>query len=105
LGVLFHWWLVNFQQFYYLCFWIKAQNTTWFSIFVVTNLMMNNGNKIFDYQGAIIIKWDNGDKGFNHKCALFEHFDFFIERIFWRIFFQHVLKNIYNFLSKLHYLW
>jgi hypothetical protein len=29
--------------------------------------------------GAIIIKWANIDKGFNHKWALFEHFDIFLE--------------------------
>jgi hypothetical protein len=37
--------------------------------------------------GVITIKWVNNDKGFNHKWALCEHFDFFIERNFWRTFF------------------
>jgi hypothetical protein len=51
--------------------------------------------KIHDL-GEIIIKWANGDKGFNHKCALCGHFDFYI--FFATCFF--LKKNSHN---KLYY--
>jgi hypothetical protein len=50
--------------------------------FVVSFLQTpNTQNTIF--VGVVIIKWANKNKGLNHKWALFEHFDFFIKRIFW----------------------
>jgi hypothetical protein len=50
--------------------------------------------KIHDL-GEITIKWPNDDKGFNHKCALCGHFDFFIKRIFWRILFYNTFFKIF----------
>jgi len=71
--------------------------------FETTTISM--GQKVRTIQmGAIIIKWANNDKGLNHKWALFEHFDLFIEKIFRRMFLQDVLENIESFPNKLHYL-
>ncbi len=61
------------------------------------------------FLGAIIVKRANSGKRLNHKWAFSEHFDFFIEKTFWRIFLQHVLKNIdkspNKFIYYVKYFW
>jgi hypothetical protein len=59
--------------------------------------------------GAIIVKQANSDKGLNRKWVFFEHFDFFMERNFWRIFFAtwffKILKSPPINLIFLNYFW